>query len=335
MSKMRILITTVITILFIVTALGIFSGCKDKAVEKNTEGIVEDAGIEEAENTLIKVVDGEENVVELVGPADRIIVLAPSVLEIIDALGAMGLVVEVDSWSVSQSDPLAEGFEGAGDAFGPNVERIAELDPDILIAITGGPEEDFQKISDLGIKIYRVINVKGIEGIYDEIANISKIVGLEDKGEELINELKREVDEVYSQVKDLSDEQRPRVFLEINSNPLMSIGADTFISDLIEKSGGVNIAAEDNLTGWTEYSMERLIEKNPDVIIAPMSLAEDPSIITEDERFSSIAAIIEGRVYVVPDNSIFQPNQNLIKKGLPMLSKAIHPEIFGEFEIIE
>ena len=324
----KILITVVIAIFFIVAALSIFPGCK------NT-GTVDGAGESEAEKTPVKVVDGDENIIELAGPAESIVVLAPSALEIIDALGAMELVVEVDSWSVSEHDPLAAGFEGAGDAFGPNVEKITELDPDILIAPTGGPEDDFQKINDLGIEIYRVINVQGIEGVYDEILNISKIIGFGEKGKELVNELKEEVDAIYSQVEDLNDDDKPKVFYEVWNDPLTSIGGDTYISDLIEKAGGINIVAEDNLTGWPEYSVERLIEKNPDIIIAPVSLASDPSVITGDERFASIDAVMNGRVYIIPDNSISRPNQNLIKKALPMLAKAIHPEIFGEFEIIE
>ncbi|MFA5015524.1 MAG: helical backbone metal receptor, partial [Actinomycetota bacterium] len=270
MFKSKILIIAVVAIFIAAAALGVFPGCKNTG----DTGV---AGIGEAEKTPVRVVDGDENIIELAGPAASIIVLAPSALGIIDALGAMELVVEVDSWSVAEHDPLAEGFEGAGDAFGPNVERIAELDPDILIAPTGGPEDDFGKISELGIEIYRVINVEGIEGVYDEIANISKIIGLGDKGEELVNELRKQVDEIYNQIKDLSDEQQPRVFLEINSEPLMSIGYDTYTNDLIEKAGGINIVAEDNLTGWPEYSVERLIEKNPDIIIAPVSIAADPS----------------------------------------------------------
>jgi len=334
MSKKIMFAAVVIIILSLTATLGIFSGCKDKAAEKNAEEIVEIEGIEEAENTPIKVVDGEENVIELTRPAKKIIVLSPSALEIIDGLDAMELVVEVDSWSVSEGEPLAEGFEGIGDYQGLNIERITELNPDILIAITGGPEDDYRKVEELGIEIYRVIDIKGIQGVYDEITNISKVIGLEDKGKELVSNLKNGVDEIYNKVKDLSNEEKPRVFYEVWNDPLMSAGADTFISDLIEKSGGVNILSEDNLTGWPEYSVETLIEKNPDVIIAPMSLAADPSVITGDERFSSIDAVTHGRVYVIPDNPISRPNQNLIK-ALWMLSKAIHPEIFGEFEIIE
>jgi len=282
----------------------------------------------------IEVADGEGNSIELASPAEEVVVLAPSALEIINGLGAIDRVVEVDSFSVMINDPLAEGFEGVGDSYGLNVEKIAELNPDILITLTGGPDDDYQKIEELGIKIYRVIDIKGIEGVYEEIANISKLIGLEDKGEELINELKNGVNKIHDKVKDLADEDKPGVFYEVWNDPLMSAGADTFINDLIETSGGVNIVAEDNLTGWPEYSIETLIKKNPDIIIAPMSLASDPSVIMEDERFSSISAVTEGRVYVIPDNPISRPSQNLIK-ALQMLSKAIHPEIFGEFEIIQ
>ena len=319
-KKIMRAVSLVLFLLLLVT-MAFFTGCK---------GQIEVKGLEES----IGVVDGEGNTVELASPAEKIVVLAPSVLEIIDALGAMEQVVEVDSWSVDNNEPLVEGFEGAGDVYGPNVERIAELNPDILITLTGGPEDDYKKVEELGIEIYRVIDIKGIEGVYEEIANISKIVGLENKGEELNNELKKGVDEIYNQVKDLDNEQIPRVFYEVWNDPLMSAGVDTFINDLIEKSGGINIVAEDNLTGWPEYSVETLIDKNPDIIIAPMSLAADPAVIMEDQRLSSIDAVINNKVYVVPDNPICRPNQNLIK-ALQMLSKAIHPEIFGEFEIIE
>jgi iron complex transport system substrate-binding protein len=311
----------VILILALLSFLAVLPGCKEQAV----------AGISE---NMIIMVDGSGNTIELSGPAKKIVVLAPSVLEIIDALGAMNLVVEVDNFSVSIEDPLAEGFEGAGDAYGPNVEKIAELNPDILLT-PGGPEDDYRRLEELGIEIYNTISINGIEGVYNEIENIGKIVGLEDKAEELDSELKKGVDGIYSKVEDLSDDNKPRVFYEVWNDPLTSAGADTFINDLIEKSGGINIIAEDNLTGWPEYSIETLIDKNPDIIIAPMmAVGGDPSTITGDSRFSSIDAVINGRVYVVPDNPVSRPNHNVIK-ALKMFSKAIHPEIFGEFEIIE
>lgn len=318
----KIIWTLVPIIVLLLVAIPVFiTGCK--------------SGVEvEALSESPAVVDADGNTIELASPAEKIIVIAPSALEIINGLDAMERVIEVDSYSVEVGDPLAEGFEGAGDSYGLNIERVAALNPDILIAVTGGSEDDYQKIRELGIEIYRVINIDGIEGVYTEITNISRLIGLEDRGEKLVSELKEEVEMIYGRVKDLDDEDRPKVFYEVWNEPLMSAGMDTFINDLIEKSGGVNILAEDNLSGWPEYSVETLIERNPDIILAPESLAPDSSVIMDDARFSSITAVIEGRVYIIPDNPISRPSQNSIK-ALQMLSKAIHPEIFGEFEIIE
>ena len=318
-GKTKTIIAVLITVLLLATFA--FFGCKEEPTE-------------EIQNISIEVIDGEDNSIVLDQPAEKIIVLAPSVLEIVDGLGAFDSVIEVDSFSVMMGEPLAAGFEGVGDYQSLNVEKITELDPDILIAITGGPEDDYNKVAELGIPVYRVVDVRGIEGVYEEISNISKIIGREKEGLELISGLKSDVEDIKSKVEGLSDDRRPNVFYEIWKEPLMSAGEDTFINDLIEIAGGKNILSEDGLMGWVEYSIETLIEKDPDVIIALVSLAADPSVILEDQRFASIKAVVNGDVYIIPDNPISRPSQNIIK-GLQMLAKAIHPEIFGEFEIIE
>ena len=318
-GKTKIIIAVLIVILLLATF--IFFGCKEEPIV-------------EIQNISIEVIDGEDNSIVLDQAAEKIIVLAPSVLEIADGLGAFNSIIEVDSFSVMMGEPLAAGFEGVGDYQSLNVERIAELNPDILIAITGGPEDDYNKITELGIPVYRIVDVRGMEGVYEEISNISKIIGKEKEGLELISDLENEVEDIKSKLKGLEDDRRPDVFYEIWNEPLMSAGEDTFMNDLIEIAGGKNILSGDGLMGWVEYSLETLIEKDPDVIIAPVSLAADPSVILEDPRFAAISAVMNGDVYIIPDNPISRPSQNIIK-GLQMLAKAIHPEIFGEFEIIE
>jgi iron complex transport system substrate-binding protein len=173
-----------------------------------------------------------------------------------------------------------------------------------------------------------------MDGVYEEITNISMLLGLSGEGAAMVEDLKSQVEQIKGKVEGLSDEDKPVVFYEVWNDPLMSAGTDTFINDLISIAGGINILSIDEMTGWVEYSVETLIERNPDIIIAPMSLAVEPSVILEDQRFASIDAVINKRVYLVPDNPVSRPSQNIIK-GLQMLAKAIHPEIFGEFEVIE
>jgi len=163
---------------------------------------------------------------------------------------------------------------------------------------------------------------------------MGKIIGMEKEGKELSSNLKSGIDEISEKLKNISEDKKPKVFYMVWNDPIMSAGKNTFISELIEIAGGINIVAEDGLSDWPEYSIEKLIENNPDIIIAPVSMAPDASVILNDSRFSSINAVINEKVYIIPDNPISRPNQNVIK-GLQMLSKAIHPEIFGEFEIIQ
>jgi iron complex transport system substrate-binding protein len=318
MSK-RIMLALSIAMIVMIACLGILSGCRDKA---------------QAADASIEVTDGEGSLLSLEAPAERVIVMAPSVLEIISGLGAMDKVAEIDGFMVMMQEPLAEGFEGVGDYQSLNVERIAELDADLVIAITGGPEDDYNKVRELGIPVYRVIDVRGIEGVYEEIANISQLLGLSEEGAAMAAELKSQVEEISGKVEGLADDERPKVFYMVWNDPLMSAGTDTFINALIETAGGINILSIEGLTGWPEYSLEDLIGNNPDIIIAPMSLAADPAVITDDDRFASIDAVINGEVYAVSDNPVSRPSQNIIK-GLQMMAKAIHPDIFGEFEIIE
>jgi len=281
--------------------------------------------------TEIKLTDGLGKEVVLDKPAEKILVFAPSALEIIDGLNAMDTVIGVDNWSVDNKEPLAEGFEGFGDFQTLNMEKITAAAPDIIIGLVGWAEADIQKLTDLGVKIY-IVEANTIDEIYMEITNMGRILAKDAEARELVGQLKKQVETVSSKVAGLTEDKKPKVFYEVWNEPLMSAGKNTSINDLIEKAGGINIVAADGLEGWPEYSIEKLIQNNPDIIIAPVSLAPDASTIIDDSRFSSINAVVNKKVYIVPDNPTTRPSQNIIK-GLTMFAQAIHSEIFGEFSV--
>jgi len=279
----------------------------------------------------IKLKDGMGNDISLENPAKKIIVFAPSALEILNTIGAMDYVIGVDNWSIDFGEPLAAGLEGFGDFQSLNMEKITASDPDIIIGLIGWAEADIQKLDELGVKIY-IVDANTIDEVYTEIINMGQLTGMQKEAQELKVELEKKVNAVAEKVKDIRQDAKPKVFYEVWNDPLMSAGADTFINELIEKAGGINIVAADGLSGWPEYSVENLIQNNPDIIIAPMSLAPDADVIISDARFTSVNAVINKKVYIVPDNPVSRPSQNIIK-GLEMFAQAIHPEIFGEFTV--
>lgn len=315
--------TTLCITLFLLTVLPavVMTGCtqnKNEAGEKSVS---------------FKVTDGIGNELSFEKPAEKIIVFAPNALEIINGLGAMDKVIGVDNWSVDHKEPLAKGFEGFGDFQSLNMEKITSANPDLIIGLVGWSEQDIKKVQDLGIKVY-IVKADNIDGIYNEILNMGKLIGKEQEAAKLKGDLEKQVNEIVSRTSGLSQDKKPRVFYEVWNDPLMSAGKDTSINDLIDKAGGINILAKDGMTGWPEYNLEKLIQNDPEVIIAPVSLAPDASTILGDTRLSTTSAVKNKRVYIVPDNPVSRPSQNIIK-GLTMFAKAIHPEIFGNFEVLQ
>jgi len=332
-----------------------FLGCGNKAAE-NASATIETSDVQKSDSTTetssqataestttskeqlpIEVVDGMGNKVTLDKPAQKVIIYSPAVLEIFSGLDAMEQIAEVDSWSVQNKEPLAEGFEGAGDVNGINFEVVTKINPDLVIVVgssyASNSSNDFGKLADLGFKVY-MSNSTSLEGTYIEIENIGKLIGKEKEGKILSSDLKTQVESIFSKVKDIPEDSKPTIFYMVWNDPIMSAGKNTFIDELIVKAGGTNIVARDGLSDWSEYSLEKLISNNPDIIIAPMSLAANPDVILKDNKFATIDAVVNNKVYSMPDNPISRPNQNVIK-GLMMMSAAIHPEIFGEFKVIE
>ncbi len=291
--------------------------------------------VEQAGGSLA-LIDGLGNEVMLDGAVDKIIVFAPSVLEVLDSLDAMDKVVGVDSWSIDSGEPLAQGFEAYGDYTGPNIEKIAEVEPDAVIRLSGTAEEDFDQLRDLGISVY-TFEAQSFDRAYEEIINIGSIVGKEEEAQELKEEFKSGVEQIYQQVKDLGEGGKPLVFYQIFDDPLWSAGTNTYINEMIEKAGGINIVAKDGLDGYVEYSVEKLLENNPQVMVAGdggMYDSQSADIILGDARFSSVDAVVEGNVFILPENSVVRQNHRSLN-GLKIMARAFHPDIFGPFELIE
>ncbi len=331
-------LTTIITICAIFST--VFFGCKPKTavLEKPTvtEEITEEAPTEETtieepttevegEETLeypITVLDDTGYQVTLDKEPDKIISLAPGNTEILFALGLSEKIIGVDNYSNYPEE--AESIEKIGDAFNLNMEKIIELEPDLILTLKGN-EEAISEFLDLGIAVY-TLDANNMDNVLEDISEIGKLTNSLYEVEELLSEMRGEIKRIKSLVADVSEEEKPKVFYMVWNEPIMSAGKGTFINDLIEQANGINIVESDGLEGWLEYSLERLIEHNPDVIIAPKSLAPTPETITNDERFSSIKAVLENRVVIVDDDPVTRIGPRIVE-GFLQIAQALYPDI--------
>ena len=122
---------------------------------------------------------------------------------------------------------------------------------------------------------------------------------------------------------------RPRVFFQIGISPIVSVGTDSFINELIILAGGKNVAA--GKVVYPRFSREQVLAFSPEVLIIT-SMARNmlfEQVKAEWMRWPNIPAVRNQRIHLVDSNVFDRPSPRLVE-ALEMLAKLIHPELFKE-----
>jgi iron complex transport system substrate-binding protein len=213
------------------------------------------------------------------------------------------------------------------DFFYPDTEAVIGLEPDLIISNEinsfGVANNPFKLLGDMGIKVVQIPTSASIEGIYGDIILIARAMGVKERGEALVDSMKKEIESIAALRVKKTTEQKT-VYVEVSAVPsLISFGRETFLNEMIEIAGGKNIFADQ--TGWFSPSVEEIINRNPDIIIAIASPGEDPvSEIKSRASFQSISALKENQVYAVDADSVSRPSHNILL-ALRQMAQAISP----------
>ena len=206
----------------------------------------------------------------------RIISLAPNITEILFALGLGERVIGVTQHCNYPAEALAK--PRVGTYIDLNIEKILSLKPDLVVATADGNEKgSVERLAAFKIPVL-VINPKNLNEVFEAVKTIGQVTLKENRAEKLIRSLKKRADRVIRACLPLS---HPRVFLQINEYPLMTVGRDTFHNNLIKQAGGINISGEEAIK-YPKYSLEQVLRSNPEVILITTmergSLAEQKKI---------------------------------------------------------
>jgi iron complex transport system substrate-binding protein len=246
----------------------------------------------------------------------RIVSLAPSITETLFALGLGDRIVGVTSYC--DYPPEATAKEKVGDTQRPSIERIIALKTDLVIASTASQLQQFvHNLEDVGTPVY-VSDPRGMDGVLESIAKIGELTGTQTRAHELTTELQGRLEKVQSL---LSGAERPRVLFILASNPLITIGAKSFITDLINRAGGRSIS-EDVTGDYPQYSLETAVAMRPEVILLETGEADLPP------RLKETPAGRSGRVFHIDENLLLRPGPRIVE-GLEEMARKLHPEVFG------
>jgi iron complex transport system substrate-binding protein len=265
------------------------------------------------------VFDDLGRLVAINGTPQRIVSLAPSNTEILFALGLGNKVVGVTDYC--DYPPEALNKTKVGGYIDPDIEKIVALHPDLVLAAYGTPMDVIITMVGLGLTVYG-IKTTDLDDLLDDIRRVGEITDKELEAQTLTSEMENSIQAVTNETQEL--EQRPRVFYMLWHDPLWSAGSGTFIDELIQKAGGVNICQ--NITGYAQISLEDVLASNPEIIITSQLSYDWAMNATE---LATTNASQTGRIYTLDDNLVQRQGPRLVE-GLEWFAHLIHPEIFGE-----
>lgn len=270
----------------------------------------------------ITLTDDNGDTLVLDRPADRIVSLAPGNTEIVYGVGAQDKLVGVTTYC--DYPPAAKKKKKIGDFSTPNTEKIASVNPQVVL-VTGGLQKGMvDSLNKLGIKTF-MINPKSFEGLFKDMKAVGTIAGVKDKASKAVDAMRKKVNAIQAKARDLP---KTSVFFEIYKQPLMTAGSGSLIDLMITSAGGNNIGATAG-PQFPQFSEEQLLKENPDVYVAVKGSMGDPADISKRPGYSTLKAVKDGRVFVVEDNPYTRAGPRLVQ-GLQQLAEILHPEVFLE-----
>ncbi len=255
----------------------------------------------------------------------RVIALAPNITEIVYTLGQQHRLIGVSQFS--DYPPEAKLLPKVGSYAHLDLEKIVSLQPDLCIAIKdGNPKEVAMRLAALHVPVY-VVNPKDLDTVLNTVLDIGRLLNAEGNAKEVVGMLKsriKTIDASLSQIK-----HRPRVFVQIGISPIVSAGSHTFIHELVERAGGINVAK--GPVTYPRFSREQVLSMAPDVIVITSMARGALFQEVKDEwmKWQSLPAARENRIFIQDSNLCDRPTPRLVD-GLELLARLIHPEIFKD-----
>ncbi len=258
-------------------------------------------------------------------PADprRVVALAPSITEIVFALGQQARLQGVSRFS--DFPAAAEKLPKVGSYVHLDVERIVALQPDLCIGIKdGNPLVVVEQLEKLGIAVFAV-NPVDLETAMQSIDAIGELLNASAAAQSIVSDMRGRIRKVAEATARVA--HKPRVFVQIGVSPIVSVGDGTFINQLITTAGGTNVAAGPN--PYPRFSVEQVIAQAPDVlVISSMARATVfEEVKAQWMQWPAIPAVRNQAVFIAPTNIFDRPTPRLVE-GLEQMARYIHPQLF-------
>ena len=260
--------------------------------------------------------------VEVVENPQRIVSLAPSLTETLFALGLGERVVGVTDYCDYPAE--ARSKTRVGGIINPSVEAIVILAPDlVLITREGNRRETMEALERLGVPVFAV-NTNELADVFRTIRHLGELAGVPERGRRLAADLERQSAAIAEAIRPYPAR---RVLFLVWLQPVVSVGRNSFIEGLLQRSGAESIA-EASAQPWPHLSIEEILRSEPEFILIPRSSSFAPTRaqLLRLPGWRELKAVRAGRIVYLPA-TVERPGPRLIEVQ-DVIARAIHPEAF-------
>lgn len=253
----------------------------------------------------------------LAAPAEKIVTLAPNLAELVFAAGAGGKLAGTVEYS--NFPPPVTQVPRVGDAFRIDLERILQLEPDLVIAWqSGNPPSALQKLEQLGLAVWR-IEITRPGQIPDSVRHIAMAAGTEKQGLAAATQLRERLELLK---REHAGKTPVSYFYQVSRRPLYTVNGAHIISRGLELCAAHNIFS-DLAALAPQITLEALIVADPQVMIAPQVEGETRALEAWQD-WPNLQAVKHGALVYLPADEISQATPRLLD-SLELACKLLDP----------
>jgi len=283
-----------------------------------------------AQRLVVQNLDAQDKVAQdKVGQPRRIVSTAPSITELLYALGLGERVVGVTRFC--RYPPEAQLKPKIGDYINPDLEAIAALKPD-LVVIQTNPVRLYQRLAMLHVHVLE-ISQDSIAAIHESIRVVGAATGASARASSLNDSIRTELRSIGSIAAPLG---RTRVMFVIGRSPnrldgLVVVGKASYLNEIITLAGGENIF-KDAVAAYPQVSLEEVMSRNPEVIIDMGDMSDTVNVTDQHkrdvvalwQRVPSLTAVRERRVFAVASDIYVVPGPRVVDAAQAIFG-MLHP----------
>jgi iron complex transport system substrate-binding protein len=234
----------------------------------------------------------------------RIVTLAPNLTELVFAAGAGDALVGVSAYS--DYPPEAASLPAVGDAFVIDQERLALLQPDLLLVWQSGtPRHVVQELRGLGYRV-ETLRTRSLDDVPAALRRIGELTAHADTARAAAAVFARTLQSIAVENEGL---ERLRVFYQVSARPLYTINGEHFVSQLIDLCGGDNVFADLGELA-PAVDVEAVIARDPEVLLA--STDAGATAFDEWARWPKLAANRYRNHFLMPADEIGRATPRLL-----------------------